>query len=449
MSQQANARARGLRLGRAPVLLAPALLLAPLAVWPGACGAAQAAAQTSAVAGHTGTVTAAEVSEIIAVLADDSLEGRRAGTPGAESAARYVARHFADLGLRPPEGGYLQRVELPAHHPLEAHPALDSDTTANVIGILEGSDPALRAEAVLIGAHYDHLGWGGPGSLAPAARAIHNGADDNASGVAGMLELAELFASDQPRRTLVFAAFGAEENGNVGSRHYVRAPAWPLERTVAMFNLDMIGRLRESLTVYGTGTSDAWPGILDSLEAAAAESPGGGLPVRRVPDGFGPSDHASFYGAKVPILAFFTGPHEDYHRPSDDPQRVDAQGEVRVLELVAGVIEAVAGSDRVIAFAEAPVTERRAVAFRVALGTLPDYAFAGPGVRLSSVRPGGPAGQAGLQAGDVLLRLGGREIADIYVYTAILADLEEGRAVELVYARGQETHTVFVTPEAR
>jgi aminopeptidase YwaD len=563
--------------------------------------AAGATAARRHAAGSQAAITAGEIHDIVAVLAHDSLEGRAAGTPGAERAAAYIAGQFAVLGLRAPEGGYLQAFDLPTRlrpgprnrlsyaagghgmagasgsfqpqiefAPLElsatgaasgplrldagspgakgdrdtglsgavvlSAPALGEDTAqlhqrierlekagaaavlvfsdltsgalaggpprapaaipvvalgfpaaerlaraagidivafvhgaavlgpvpvevslevdlvrerataANVIGILDGADPALAGEAILIGAHYDHLGWGGPGSLAPGERAIHNGADDNASGVAGILELAGRFAADPPRRTLVFVAFGAEELGNVGSGHYVTSPAWPLDRTLAMLNLDMVGRLRESLTVYGTGTSPVWPEILDAVEQAGD---GPGLRLTRVPDGFGPSDHASFYAARIPVLALFTGAHEDYHRPSDDVETIDPAGEARVLELAAAVVASLAGSDRAVPYAEAPVTERRATAFRVALGTLPDYAFAGPGVRLSSVRPGGPAARAGLEAGDVILRLDGREVADVYGYTAVLAELEAGRAVELVYSRAGETSTVAVTPEAR
>ena len=344
--------------------------------------------------------------------------------------------------------GSAGRVAVPIDVSLQVDLGAEAVQTANVVGILEGRDPRLREEALVIGAHYDHLGWGGPGSLAPDERAIHNGADDNASGVAGMLELAERLVAEPPRRSIVFVAFGAEEAGLLGSLHYVSAPAWPLERTVAMLNLDMIGRLRGRLVVHGTGTSTAWPAVLDSVASAAApEAPA--LEVVRLPEGFGPSDHAAFYGAGVPVLAFFTGAHEDYHRPSDDLHTIALDGEVRVLRLVLDVIRAVAGSDRPIPYTQAPVTARHPAAFSVGLGIIPDYGFAGPGVRVSAVRPGGPAARARLAQGDVLLALDGREIADIYGYTDILAGLQAGRAVELLYDRGGDQRRVIVSPEER
>jgi membrane-associated protease RseP (regulator of RpoE activity) len=281
------------------------------------------------------------------------------------------------------------------------------------------------------------------GSLAPDERAIHNGADDNASGVAGVIELAMWFAAHPQPRTLVFAAFGAEELGNLGSSAWVGDPPWPLERTVAMLNLDMVGRLREKLDVQGTGTSSAWPALLDSLEGDPATPE-----IARVPDGFGPSDHSSFYGRRIPVLAFFTGAHDEYHRPADDVETIDPQGEVRVLELAARVIEAVADG-RDIPYAEAPVTQRRAAAFQVGLGVIPDYGYAGGGLLLQSVRADGPAAAAGLLAGDVILKLAGKDVADVYAYTEILAGLEADVPVEVVVRRGGEVLTLRVTPVAR
>ncbi len=412
-------------------------------------------------------VTAAELCDTIATLAHDSLEGRRAGTDQADRAARWIAGRFSAIGLEPLRdgGGYLLPFSFPAsvlrdphadpHAASGANPhgAPDSSAggsadaatlaSANVAGLVRGTDPALADEAIVIGAHYDHLGWGGMGSLAPDERAIHNGADDNASGVAGVLELAEWFAARPQARTLVFATFGAEELGNLGSSAWVADPPWPLEATVAMINLDMVGRLREKLDVLGTGTSAAWPALLDSL-AADPETP----ELARVPDGFGPSDHASFYGRQIPVLALFTGAHEEYHRPADDLETIDAEGEVRVLELAARVIEAVADG-REIAYTEAPVTQRRAMAFKVGLGVIPDYGYAEGGLLLASVRPDGAGAAAGLQAGDVIVQLAGRQVADVYAYTEILAGLEAGVPVDAVVRRGAETLTVSVTPTER
>jgi hypothetical protein len=509
--RRVGGRRAQLRLARAALQASPPLRRAAVAAALLALGPAGsvASAQSGAPPEASPEITAAEIRHVVEVLAHDSLGGRRSGTPGADRAASWIAGRFAALGLEPPgpwtaeaagalpgasaqdgsastpggDGGgsaYLQVFPLPEHRRSphgtvlpEGHPPVPGDGAAgaapalpsghppvsesgrgpaargaNVVGIVRGTDPALAAQAVVVGAHYDHLGMGGEGSLAAGGPAIHNGADDNASGVAGLLELAARFAADPPARTLVFAAFGAEELGNVGSLRYVADPAWPLDRTVAMLNLDMIGRLRERLTVLGTGTSAAWPGLLE--EAAARVRAAGGAPpeVGVVPDGYGPSDHASFYGRGVPVLAFFTGAHEDYHRPSDDADLIRPEGTERVVEIVAEVVASVAGGAEV-AWAEAPVTQPRPMPFRVGLGTMPDYGFAGPGLRIAGVRPGSPADRAGLRTGDVMRSLDGREIADVYGYTAILSGLEAGREVELVYEREGERRTVAVTPEER
>lgn len=400
-------------------------------------------------------ITAGEICETVATLAADSMEGREAGTPSAERAAAWIAGRFRAAGLEPVGESWLHRFSFPAALKRDPHAARETSTadgeaepgteeTANVIGVVRGTDPDLAGQAVLVGAHYDHLGHGILGSLDPESGAVHNGADDNASGVAGMLEIAEAIASAPGRRSVVFVAFGAEEEGALGSQQYVKEPAWPLESTLAMVNLDMIGRLRERLIVQGTGTSTIWDALVDSLEGAA-----GAPPLERDPSGFGPSDHASFYGADVPVLSFFTGAHEEYHRPEDDPARILAGGAARVTALALAAVRAIVDSDREVPWAEAPRSERRGMAFRVALGVIPDYGFAGEGLSLSSVRSGGPADAAGLEAGDVIVRLAGRDVADVYAYTEILAELEPNEPVEVVYERAGERVVATVTPEPR
>lgn len=391
-------------------------------------------------------ITPQEICATIAVLADDSLEGREAGRPGSAKAARWLATRFAEIGLAAPEGGHLRPFTFSAavrSYPHALHEEGGArDTTANIVGWVPGRDPALQKEAVVVGAHYDHLGWGGSGSLASGRRAIHNGADDNASGVAGVLELAQRLVADPPARTVVFALFGAEELGTLGSQHYVEEPDWPSDRTVAMVNLDMVGRLRKTLTIFGTGTSEAWPRIVAGLE------PGAAWTIRSVPDGFGPSDHAAFYGAGVPVLMFFTGSHAQYHRPGDDLTTIDAAGEVQVLERVEAVVRA-AADGRAIPYTEAPVTQPRPTAFQVALGVVPDYGFEGPGLRLSSVRQGGPAERAGLRNGDVILSLAGQAIDDVYAYTEVLSGLKADVEVPVVAERDGRAIETTVTPEAR
>jgi hypothetical protein len=277
--------------------------------------------------------------------------------------------------------------------------------TKNVIAVLEGRGE-LANETVVVGAHYDHLGMGGRevGSLAPWTQAIHNGADDNASGAAVLVEIARYLAS-QPRvhsRRIVFAAFTAEERGLLGSNHYVQNPLFPLEKTVAMINLDMVGRLNENkLIVYGTGTSSGFDGLIEELNKKYT------FDLKKDPAGEGPSDHQSFYRKNIPVLHFFTGSHSDYHRPSDDVERINVAGMRRVGELVTDLV------DRLATARERPdyvVVKSRAVMHsgerpRPSLGTMPDYAANVEGCRLEFIREGGPADKAGMKAGDIITRL--------------------------------------------
>jgi hypothetical protein len=303
----------------------------------------------------------------------------------------------------------------------------------NVVGVLEGADPELRREAVVLGAHYDHLGRGEFGSLAPQRRGeVHNGADDNASGTAGLLALARAFArAERPRRSLVFAAFAGEEIGLFGSRAYVENPAVPLPDTVAMLNLDMVGRLRDAgLVVLGTGSSPAFPPLVRralrglGLEAAFRE------------DGFAPSDQTSFYGRDVPVLMFFTGPHPQYHTPDDDAERIDAEGEARVLAAVYRTARALLDADGrpelVAAKAPAPAPGGGGYGYGPYLGTIPSFGGPeGPGVLLQGVVPGSPAEAAGIRAGDRIVAFEGTSVANLEEYAARLFAARPGQEVRI------------------
>ncbi|HJU86834.1 MAG TPA: M20/M25/M40 family metallo-hydrolase, partial [Gemmatimonadota bacterium] len=207
-------------------------------------------------------------------------------------------------------------------------------TTHNVIGVVPGRDPELAREVVVVGAHYDGLGLGGTGSLDPVPGDVHNGADDNASGVSALIELAQYFAhpANRPDRTLAFVAFGAEEEGMLGSAWFVSNPPWPISDVTAMINMDMIGRLGEELTVYGVGSSAGWHDVLVGANAEV------GAPIVEMDEGYGPSDHVAFYLRQIPVLAFFTGVHEDYHRATDDVERLNLEGLHSVTRVVRGVV---------------------------------------------------------------------------------------------------------------
>ncbi|WP_337174444.1 M28 family peptidase [Paludisphaera sp.] len=316
--------------------------------------------------------------------------------------------------------------------------------TKNVIGVLEGSGPNAD-ETVVIGGHYDHLGRGGllSGSLAFLSSDIHNGADDNASGTAMVLELARRLAArpDAPPRRVVFMAFSGEERGLLGSRHYVDNPLFPIDSTVFMFNFDMVGRLDPDgeLTMIGTGTA---PGLGELVDALGA---GTGLKIKKVPgmtDGFGGSDHQSFHAKDIPILFAFTGIHSDYHRPSDDSDRINYDGMGRIADYCELILLDVLRRPSRLEFARA--TPRQAGArqqsassgMSVTLGVMPDYGDESKsGMKLSDVREGGPAQKAGIKGGDTIIEIGGKPIGTIYDYMESLGRYKPGDVVDVTVQR--------------
>ena len=317
----------------------------------------------------------------------------------------------------------------------------------NIVGLLPGTDPTLRDETIVIGAHFDHLGDGGEGSLAGgSAPAIHYGADDNASGTAGMLALAEELAGRRDnRRTIMFIAFNAEEVGLLGSQNFLRGAELPKGmRIVAMINLDMIGRLDSlKLQVQGTGTSPVFEPLLDSLNP--------GLALKYSKEGFGPSDHASFYTKGIPVLAFFTGVHRDYHRPSDTWEKINYDGEVRIVDFVAQVTRALDQLPTAPTFTKAdpPVAARRSSGFNVYVGTMPDYGYEGRGLRITGTSGGSPAEKAGLVEGDIIVRMGDYPIANIYDYMDALGHFKAAQPVLTTIMRAGNEMTVTIVMGAR
>jgi aminopeptidase YwaD len=324
-------------------------------------------------------------------------------------------------------------------------------TTANVIAVLPGTDARLKDEAIVVGAHYDHLGRGGEGSLAPdAVGTIHPGADDNASGTAAVMALARAFAAQGGLpRTLVFVAFAGEEMGLLGSEAYVRHPAFPLDRTDLMVNLDMVGRLREG-KLYVSGVDSAKD--LRALVSGAAQ----GLPLTPAlrGDPYSPSDHTSFYAAGRPVLFLFTGAHSDYHRPGDTWDKVDAQGLRTVTEFAARAITTVASAPAALEYVKvvAPASGGRAAGggYGPFFGVVPDFGESGAtGVKVSGVRAGSPAEKAGLQAGDVLVEFAGVPIKTLDDMTFALRSHRPGDEVDVVVTRGGQEHRVRATLEER
>ena len=321
------------------------------------------------------------------------------------------------------------RVDVPAH---------------NVVGVIEGADPVLKNESIVIGAHYDHLGRGGEGSLAPRPGEIHHGADDNASGTAGVLELARIFSTQRPKlkRTLVFIAFSGEEEGLLGSNYYVNHPLMPLDKTVAMINMDMIGRMKDrKLIIGGVGTAKEWRELLIASN--------GGFELTMNEDGYGPSDHSSFYSKQIPVLFFWTGTHNDYHKPSDTSEKINYDDEARILSLVARIIRDVDSADPRLTYTTAKSDPPRGGGFRVYLGTIPNYADTNEGLLLDGVRDDSPAAKAGLKAGDRVVKIGTRDVKNVYDYTAALGEMKAGQEYVIEVMRGSKKLTLKIVPQAR
>lgn len=319
--------------------------------------------------------------------------------------------------------------------------------TRNVVGVLEGSGP-LAEETVVIGGHYDHLGRGGllSGSLSFLSKDIHNGADDNASGTAMVLEMVRRLSRrpDPLPRRVVFLAFSGEERGLLGSRHYVEHPLFPLKDTVAMVNFDMVGRLngRNELTMIGTGTM---PGI-EALVNALGES--SGLKIKTISgmtDGFGGSDHQSFYDKGIPVLFAFTGVHKDYHRTTDDADLVNYAGMARIADYVELILLDLVRRPQRPAFTRLKTAARQGSPYSVYLGSMPDYGAEVKGVKLAGVREGSPAEKGGLKAGDVIIKFAGKPVSTIYDYMESLSRQKADDTVEIVVLRGGKETTLKAT----
>ena len=383
----------------------------------------------------------------IRYLSDDRLQGRMTGSPGADTAAAYLARRFEQVGLQPAAGGWFQSFTVAKEAPVAQSARVGGMVGRNVIGLLPGHDPNLRYEAVIVGAHYDHLGLGGFGSLDPDSTGkVHNGADDNASGAAMLIQIASRLAQIPPARTVLFIAFSGEELGLLGSAYYVKQPVYPLTTTSAMINLDMVGRLRNGrLIVYGARTAKEFPALLDSLNWHA------GFDLKAQGDGYGPSDQSSFYAAGRPVLHIFTDLHDDYHRTTDDWEKIDPEGFRRVTNFTVGLVTAIANRPTRLTPVEVPPpshamgTTSSAPAYGTYLGTIPDMTDNPGGVRLLGVRAGSPAEKAGLRGDDIITRIGNMEIPDLQAMTNALRSHAPGDTVSIVIRRGDKVTTLRAT----
>lgn len=308
----------------------------------------------------------------------------------------------------------------------------------NVLGLLEGSDPRLKEEVVVVGAHYDHLGLGAYGSRTPDRLGeIHNGADDNASGSVGVVEMAEALveAGYRPRRSILFMLFDAEEKGLLGSRHYVENTVVPIEKTVAMINLDMIARAKEgNCSIMGTGSAEEWEEILKAAEEGST------MTFNHSGGGFGGSDQASFLRKEIPVLFFFTGIHSEYHTPDDDSELCDDSTAVEILKVAFKTLVAVADRDKGLTFKKQDRTRRP----RARMGIFTEAPEEGEGLRINRLMEGGAAEKAGLQVGDMLLRIDDTVIEGRQALISVLRKAKPGDAIKVTYRRGDEEYGIEV-----
>ncbi len=380
--------------------------------------------------------------EDIVHLASDLFKGRELGTPELDIAAAYIAKQFQQIGLEPGGDGnsYFQTWRQDVGAPK------GDISLRNVIGILPGTNPQLAGQSLVIGAHYDHLGMGWPDVRAAHRGKIHYGADDNASGVAVMLELArQVVGKWQPERTIIFVAFTGEEANLLGSKHYIgNSKDYPTEKIIAMLNLDTVGRLENNpITVFGTGTARE---LVHIFRGAGFVT---GIPVNAVEDDFGSSDQAAFIQVGIPAVQFFASAHEDFHAPGDTVDKIDSAGLVKVAAILKEATEYLANRIEPLTVtlptqtAQATPTSPREKR-TASLGTVPDFSYQGEGVRVDNVNPGSPAQQAQLQPGDILIQLAGQPISDLASYAKILRTLKAGENVGLEFRRDGEVKVVEV-----
>lgn len=373
-----------------------------------------------------------KIKEDVAFLADDKLEGRHTGTEGEKKAQDYIAQRFSDLGLEQKGvNGYFEAFTFKPKtdpHQEVKYTVVGTDSTitgTNVIGFIDNKAPY----TVIVGAHYDHLGYGAEGSLYRGEeKEIHNGADDNASGVAIMLNLASKLKNTNKSNNYLFIAFSGEEMGLLGSNYFTKNATIDLASANYMLNMDMVGRLKadSTLAVYGVGTSPILKQVVNSSNSQ--------FKIIEKESGTGPSDHTSFYNNDIPVLHFFTGQHEDYHKPSDDFDKLNYVGMEAISNYIFEIITEL-DDDGKLAFRKTKNESEDVPRFRVGLGVIPDYLFDGKGMRIDGISEDKPAQKAGLQKGDIVIKLGDSTIVDMMSYMRALSVFNEGDKTKIVVDR--------------
>ncbi len=369
----------------------------------------------------------------VAFLSSDLLEGRETGKTGEDMAAKYLVMRFEELGLQPKgtDGTWFHTFDFN----FNSNPHIkegEARTGKNVVAALDNE----AEEWIIIGAHFDHLGYGHFGSrYTGEEKKIHNGADDNASGVAAMLYLAEHLKNSEAKNfNYLFIGFSGEEMGLFGSKNYTKTPTIDLTKVNYMLNMDMVGRLNEEkvLAIGGAGTTPIWKDELAKIEV-------NGIQIKTSDSGIGPSDHTSFYLKDIPVLHFFTGQHTDYHKPEDDSHLVNYKGIFDISNFMLQLIVNVDGKGKLPFVKTKDESEGRKVSkFKVTLGVMPDYVSTEEGMKVDSVIEGRAASKAGMQDGDVIVKMGDKEVNDIYDYMEGLAQFKEGDKTTIKVKRGDK-----------
>lgn len=400
-----------------------------------------------------------DVTKDVSTLASDQMEGRETGTKGEQMAADYIVLRFGQVGLAPKgeEGTWFQEFEAEEkpnphgkgdghghgkgdghdhNHDHANHAAKGKMVKGkNVIGYLDHG----AKTTIVIGAHYDHLGFGAEGSLHAGEKAIHNGADDNASGVAAMIQLAKKLRHTNKSNNYLFIAFSGEEKGLWGSNWFCKHPTIDLSTVNYMINMDMVGRLSDEkeLAINGTGTSPTWTGLLSAL-------PKNGLKLVTSEGGVGPSDHTSFYLQDIPVLHFFTGQHADYHKPTDDINKVNFHGIVAVTEYINSIITSLDDDEKLKFTKTKDEDSKKAPEFSVTLGVMPDYMYSGDGMRIDGIIDDRPAQKAGILKGDIVTQMGDVAVKDMRSYMEGLSQFQKGDKATVTIKRGDEVKKVAV-----
>ena len=387
--------------------------------------------------------------DVIGFLAGDNMRGRGFGSPELDKAAQFIASGFHDAGLRPlgdNEGSFFQKFKVRGGDP-EKEVILK-----NVVGIIPGNKPDWNGQSVVISAHYDHLGLGWPDVREGNIGKIHPGADDNASGVAILMELAHLLGKNwKPDRTIAFVAFTGEEAGRLGSKYYVKnEKRFPVDKMIGMLNLDTVGRLdQKKMIVLGTGSAREWPHIFMGAGYVT------GAKIETVADDFGSSDQKSFLDAGTPAVQLFSGPHFDYHNITDIVDKIDSSGMVKIASVAKEAIEYLAAREKPLTSTlalqkgAAPQQAKNGKDRKVSLGTIPDFAYTGKGIRIVGVMPNSPVERAKLQNGDIITLINNAPIDDLRSFSKVLKTFKPGHVIVITFIREGQEKTVKVKAAKR